>query len=109
MTKRPTKGKGVPLQFDGSAATKIKKPTSRSTDAQAAPSADLHGPMLSATGSEPTIALSSAAEVQAVATLTEQALAFTDQLSRAQRDTSVGLILMCTAMLSVYALFGVMA
>ena len=61
------------------------------------------------TGSEPTIALSSAAEVQAVATLTEQAWAFTDQLSRAQRDTSVGLILMCTAMLSVYALFGVMA
>ena len=65
--------------------------------------------MLGATGIEPTIALSSAAEVQAVATLTEQALAFTDQLSRAQRDTSVGLILMCTAMLSVYALFGVMA
>ena len=109
MTKRPSKGKGVPLQSDGSAATKIKKPTSRLTDAQAAPSADLHRPILGATGSEPTIALSSAAEVQAVATLTEQVLAFTDQLSRAQRDTSVGLILMCTAMLSVYALFGVMA
>jgi len=36
-------------------------------------------------------------------------LAFTDQLSRAQRDTSLGLILMCTAMLSVYVLFAVMA
>ena len=51
---------------------------------------------LGTTADVPTTAttLSEAAEIQAVATLTENLVTFTDQLSRAQRNTSLGLILM---------------
>ena len=110
MTKTPTKGKGVPLQFGGSAGSIVRDPVTHQDDSDNAQRSEPHQ-NLGTTADVPTTAittLSEAAEIQAVATLTENLVTFTDQLSRAQRNTSLGLILMCTPMLGLYAVLGAM-
>ena len=109
MTKTPTKGKGVPLQFGGTAGSIVRDPVTHQDDSDKAHNSEPHQ-NLGTTADVPTKAittLSEAAEIQAVATLTENLVTFTDQLSRASA-ADLGLILMCAPMLGLYAVLGAM-
>lgn len=103
--KNPTKnGPGVPLQFGGKAG-RLAPPappearvserfvTTQSTAAEApANPAPLQG--------------SNAEEIEAVAVMAENAIAFASQLSQFQRSANVAIVCTCLPILGVYAFFG---
>ena len=103
--KNPTKnGPGVPLQFGGKAG-RLAPPappearvserfvTTQSTAAEApANPALLQG--------------SNAEEIEAVAVMAENAMAFASQLSQFQRSANVAIVCTCLPILGVYAFFG---